>query len=126
MMLSEEISVAGDYTYTRRLSDDVAYRIPTHKYGFSIDYSPIQKLGLSLNYLHTGERRLQYFDSNTFETVQVEADAFDLFNLNASYSFNDLTVSGSINNLFDEDYQTVAGFNSVERNFLIGLKYRFN
>ncbi|GAB4247829.1 MAG: TonB-dependent vitamin B12 receptor BtuB [Ekhidna sp.] len=126
VMLSEKISVAGDYTYTRRLSDDVAYRIPAHKYGFSIDYSPIQKLGLSLNYLHTGERRLQYFDNNTFETVQVNADAFDLFNLNASYVFNDLTVSGSINNLLDEDYQAVAGFNSVGRNYLFGLKYRFN
>ena len=124
--LSDKISLAGDYTYTRRLSDDVAYRIPTHKYGFSVDFSPFQKFDLSLNYLHTGERRLQYFDNATFETVQVDADGFDLFNLSASYVFDNLTISGSVNNLFDEDYQAVAGFNSVVRNFMIGMKYQFN
>ncbi|WP_424962016.1 TonB-dependent receptor plug domain-containing protein [Ekhidna sp.] len=126
VMLSEKISLAGNYTYTRRLSDDVAYRIPTHKYGFSMDYSPLKELNFSWNFLHTGERRFQYFDNSTFETVQVDAGAFDLFNLNASYVFGNLTISGTVNNLFDEDYQAVAGFNSVERNFMVGLKYRFN
>lgn len=126
VMLSEKISLAGDYTYTRRLSDEVAYRIPIHKYKFSIDYSPLKALNLTLNYLHTGERRLQYFDNSTFETVQVDAKAFDLFNLNASYAFDNLTISGSVNNLIDEDYQAVAGFNSVGRNFMVGLKYQFN
>jgi len=123
---SDQVSLAANYTYTRRLNNDVAFRIPEHKYGATLNYLPIEDLSVALSYLHTGERPLQYFDNNTFEVVQLTGDSFDLFDLTAAYSLDQLTISGSINNLFDEEYQAIAGFTSVGRNYQIGLRYNFN
>ncbi|MEO9869351.1 TonB-dependent receptor plug domain-containing protein [Ekhidna sp.] len=122
----KNVTLSGHYTYTRRLNDQIAYRIPAHKYGISATYLPVNNLTTKLSYLHTGERDLQYFDNATFETVQVDAESFDLFDFLVSYKWNDLTLSGSLNNIFNEDYQAIAGFNSVGRNYTMGLKYTFN
>ncbi len=123
---SEDLTFSGNYTYTRRLSDDIAFRIPTHKYGASLTFVPMENLTTKLSYLHTGTRDLQYFDNTTFEAVLVDADAFDLFDLVISYKLNDLTISGSVNNIFDEEYQAIAGFTSVNRNYRLSLNYFFN
>ncbi len=122
---NDGLTISGNYTYTRRLGDEVMYRIPSHKYGLSISYSPIDELVTKLSYLHTGERNLRYFD-NSFNEIQVDGEAFDLFDFLISYKWNDLTISGSVNNIFNEDYQAIAGFTSVSRNYRLGVKYTFN
>ena len=55
----------------------------------------------------------------------IRVDGFVTVDLRAEYRFNDqITVGGRVANLFDEDYQTIDGFNSLRRNFLLTLRYR--
>ncbi|WP_144017415.1 TonB-dependent receptor plug domain-containing protein [Ekhidna lutea] len=124
--ISKELTLAANYTYTRRLNEEVMYRIPTHKYGASLAYVLSNGLVASMDYLHTGERPLRYFDNSSFETVNVNGEAFDLFDFKISYKWNDFTLSGSVRNIFDADYEAIAGFNSVGRNYSAGLRYSFN
>ncbi|WP_425392663.1 TonB-dependent receptor plug domain-containing protein [Ekhidna sp.] len=126
LKVSEKFSVSANYTYTRRLNDEVMYRIPAHKYGATVTLTPIKNLTTSINYLHTGDRPLRYFDNTTFTTQEVNGDSFDLVDLNTSYHWKDFTFSGAVRNLFDTDYQAIAGFNSVGRNYTAGIKYQFN
>ena len=120
----QKLSLAGNYSYTQRLNDAVAFRIPTHKYGLSASYVPIDNLSAKLSYLHTGSRDLQYFDSS-FNQVLVDAEAFNIVDLSLSYQWNSFVISGAINNLLDEEYQAIAGFTSVERNYNLGIRYNF-
>ncbi len=124
--ISEKLSLFANYAFVRRLDDSRLYRIPSHKYGASLRYQPLTGLNISLNYLHTGDSRQQYFDASTSSVEEAELKAFDLLDLVASYKYQNFTFSGSINNVLDEDYQAIYGFNSVERNYRIGIKYQFN
>ena len=124
--LSEKFDLSANYAFVRRLDDSRLYRIPSHKYSATLGYTPLIGLNISLNYLHTGDRRQQYFDNTTFTLEEAELEAFDLLDLVASYRFQKFTFSGSINNVLDEQYQAIYGFNSVERNYRIGIKYQFN
>ncbi|MEQ9007946.1 MAG: TonB-dependent receptor, partial [Ekhidna sp.] len=124
--LSEKFDLSANYAFVRRLDDSRLYRIPSHKYGASLGYQSLKGLNISLNYLHTGDRRQQYFDNTTFPVEEAELKAFDLLDLVASYRYQNFTFSGSINNILDEQYQAIYGFNSMERNYRIGIKYQFN
>lgn len=123
--VSSSMSLSANYAFVRRLDDAKLYRIPSHKYGASLNYQPIDGLNIGLNYLHTGDRTQQFYNTAISDTDEVELEAFDLVDLNASYVLRNLTFSGSINNLFDENYQAIYGFNSVKRNYRIGVKYSF-
>jgi len=55
----------------------------------------------------------------------VRLDGFSLFDLRAAYAFTDaLRLQGRIENLFDEDYETVAWFNQPGRSFNVTLSYQ--
>ncbi len=126
LILSEKVNLSANYTFVRRLDDSELYRIPTHKYGASLNIEPINNLIISANYLYTGDRTQQYFDSNSFTTEEANLDAFDLLNLVASYRYQNFTLSGTLNNAFDENFVAIYGFNTVGRNYSLGLKYSFN
>ena len=52
-------------------------------------------------------------------------DAYTLVNLNANYSASDkMDVYLSLNNLFDEDYQQVNGYETLGFGANIGLRYK--
>ncbi|WP_420575980.1 TonB-dependent receptor plug domain-containing protein [Ekhidna sp.] len=122
---NDQISWSANYTYTRRLNNETAYRIPTHKLGTSITIRPMENLSTRLSYLYTGDRALQYFDSNTFETVQVNGEAFGLLDFKTSYAFNRFRLSAAVNNILDEDYVAIAGYNAAGRNYNVSLNYSF-
>lgn len=64
-------------------------------------------------------------DFSTFQAV--ELDAFTLVGLNAAFDVNKhvtLTLRGE--NLLDEDYEEVVGYNSQGRGVYGGLRLRFD
>ena len=123
---SNKLNVAGNYTYVRRLNDAALLRIPAHKYGLSLSYEPISRLLLKTTYQHTGDRDQPFFNPVTFASEIIETEAFDLVDFFATYRLNRLSLSLAVNNLFNEDYVAIYGFNSVKRNYTAGLKYSFN
>ncbi|MEM1339272.1 MAG: TonB-dependent receptor plug domain-containing protein [Bacteroidota bacterium] len=112
------LTVTGHYTYIRSLTDDVILRrVPENKFGFTLSAIPTKNLLLKLTHLHVGE---------VPENDEITLDAYDLFDGFVSYRFNELTVSASVNNIFDADYVDRFGWATAERNFNIGLRYEFS
>ncbi|MEM0940515.1 MAG: TonB-dependent receptor [Bacteroidota bacterium] len=112
-----QLTLAGHYTYTRSLTDEVILRrVPEHKFGFTLSAIPIENLLVKLTHLHVGE---------VPENDEITLDTYDLFDGFVSYTFNQLTISGSINNIFDTDYVDRFGWATAERNFNIGLRCYF-
>ncbi|WP_299530210.1 TonB-dependent siderophore receptor [Ulvibacterium sp.] len=112
-----QLTLAGHYTYTKSLTDDVILRrVPNTKFGFTLSAIPVEKLLVKLTHLHVGE---------VPENNEITLDAYDLFDGFVSYSFKKLTVSGGINNIFDAEYVDRFGWATAERNYNIGLRYTF-
>ncbi len=115
--IAPELAVAGHYTYTRSLTDGVILRrVPERKFGFSASIRPDENLLLKITHLHVGEVN---------ENTEVTLESFDLFDGFISYSFEQLTISVSVNNLFDIDYVDRFGWAAANRNFNLGLRYSF-
>lgn len=123
--LSTKLDVSANYTYLRVKNDATLYRIPNHKYGIAVSFNPIDRLNVGIRHTHTGERTQPFFNSTTFVTEDLETEAFDLIDLSARYKYNAFTLSGSINNVFDEEYIAIVGFNAIGRNYNVKVSYDF-
>ncbi len=125
MKLGDNLGVSANYTYLATKEDVVLYRIPKHKYGVAISYDPAKYLNVAVRYTHTGERTQPFFNSTTFATEDLLTSAFDLVDLSAQYTFDRLTVSGAVNNVFDEEYTAIIGFNTIGRNYSVAVSVDF-
>lgn len=108
------------YTYTDTEAKEAAsfgisegsqlLRRPLHNLGVDTSYQFLQeKAQINLSVLYVGERK--DLDPNTFSTVT--ADDYVVVNVAASHKTNDnVEIFARIDNLFDEDYQEVLGFNT--------------
>ncbi|MEM6525994.1 MAG: TonB-dependent receptor, partial [Bacteroidota bacterium] len=112
-----QLTFSGHYTYTQSLSNDVILRrVPEHKFGFTLSAIPVKNLAVKLTHLHVGE---------VPENDEITLESYDLFDGFISYTFDQLTLSGSVNNIFDADYIDRFGWAAAERNFNLGVRYSF-
>lgn len=91
-----------------------------------INYKPLENLSLNL----TGKYKSSYYQDP--QNLLEKADAVMLFNAAFRYSYNtNLDIYGSINNVFDEEYYSQAGYHGTGyvpaegRNFRVGAEYKF-
>lgn len=124
-IISSSLNIAANYTYVQSRNDIVLYRIPESKYGASISWQPVESASIGLKYLHTGDRIQQVFNNTTFAVDNVKTEAFDLLDLTGSYRVKDLIIRASINNLTNEAYTAIVGFNTIGRNYRVGVSYGF-
>jgi len=112
-----------DATYTLLESDvDTSiYRMPKHKFGISLNYKPIESSLVSLRFNHTGDRKIQDFNSGG--TLILED--YQLIDVLVSHKAFDnlLTFYGSLNNLTNTDFVGIYGFTTRGRNFTVGVKW---
>jgi vitamin B12 transporter len=91
-----------------------------------LTFSPIQKLTLNGNIQYQSKRQDRFFNSETFASETIDLKAFTLLNLVTSYSVSkNLNVGLTINNLLNQSYFEVYGYNSLPRNFSINALVRF-
>ncbi|HAA11682.1 MAG TPA: TonB-dependent receptor [Cytophagales bacterium] len=113
-----QLTLVGHYTYTNVVTEDaILRRVPQNKFGFTLSALPIENLLVKVTHLHVGA---------TPENSTITLDAYDLVDGYVSYTIGrGLSVSGSINNIFNTDYVARYGFASAPRNFNLGLRYKF-
>ena len=65
--------------------------------------------------------------TTNFTSVNVNLSSYQLINVNVSYQVipNRLSLFGAIDNIFNEDFQEVIGYNTRGRNFRIGMNFQF-
>ena len=74
---------------------------------------------LSLSMVYQGDRYDDYSNNNKLE-------AYSLWNLSTNYYVtSNITLSGKVNNLFDEDYQTAKEYLTPERSYYLSASYQF-
>ena len=123
MPINDYVDVFGNYTYTRAQTDGVdLVRVPTHELALGV--SAMLKEGL------TGELSLRHvadftdFDAVTF--ARKDMANFTVVNAALTYEVADgQEAYVRVENLFDEDYQTVDGFNQPGRSIYVGFRATF-
>lgn len=91
----------------------------------SLTYDLSRSLGtfdLGARVLAQGDR--PDFDFSTYPAPRVNLKGFVTVDLRAAYHINkNWALNAKLNNLFDENYQTVLGYNTPDRNFFLSIHY---
>lgn len=111
------LSLSIDYGYIHR-DESLLLKIPKHKVGLNLNYKLNPNTQLSLNSKFVGAT--SDFGDVTLSSYRL----VDMF-LNHMLIKNRLTVYGSVTNMFNEEYQEIAGFSTRGRNIKLGLKLKF-
>jgi Outer membrane cobalamin receptor protein len=115
--LSDAISLYGNYTYTHAKTEgERDVRIPRHDLVLGANAELSDRFAGSLEVQHVAD----VIDS------AVKLDDYTLVNAGLSYNLNDKTqLYLRVENLTDEDYETVSGYNTPGRSAYLGLKASF-
>lgn len=121
--VSEPLRITAHYASYNFGNPAQFYRIPDQKYGLSAQYAIKEGTVIGLTHNHFGDREAAIFSDPFLVTL----DGYDIVDLTISHEIFDgkLIFTGAINNLFDEDFVGVYGFNTRPANFNLGVTARF-
>ncbi len=126
--LTDSFGFNASYTYNDTEDDqgDQLVRRPEHQFSAGVDYSMLANaLTVGANLRHVKDRIDTAFNED-FSTSLVELDDYTVIDLAARYRINEsLSVKARVDNVFDEEYQEVLGYNTPERAYFIGLSGEF-
>lgn len=116
-----KFDLRSSYTWLNNLKGELRPQVPRLKRGVgaSFNYSNVGSVGL--DYSWTGKRGQT--DPLTFE--QVKTGAYGLLDLVASYQVGKISVRGAVNNLLDKQYDAILGYNTIGRNYRLGVSVDF-
>lgn len=102
-------------------------RRPKHQFDASISYLYFTKSQVQFNLRYSGNRDDIYFDNNTFLNEAVVLDSYLLADFYMDYVLKTpgLSLFLEVRNLFNTDFQEVAGFSTLGRNYRIGASLSF-
>lgn len=109
-------------------SDIGLLRKPENNAGLRLDYQFGNGLQVGLDGEYAGERKDLFFNpANNFASEEVSLDSYFLANVNAEYRLpnEQLTLFGTVKNLFDTNFTEVYGFNTMGLHANVGARFRF-
>ena len=131
--LTQTLSLKGSYTYTDATEpnsggrDVDELRRPRHLGSTTLNWQVAERLNIVLNAQYNGHQDDQYFPPWPQPSARVELDDYTLVNLSAQYQASkSLTVYTRLENLLDEDYEEVFGYESLGFGAMVGVRYSFN
>ncbi|WP_417275330.1 TonB-dependent receptor plug domain-containing protein [Celeribacter halophilus] len=115
--LSQRVTLFGSYTYTDSENDGArATRVPRHDVVAGLDTTLSDRLSGTFSVQHVAD----LLDTST------RLGDYTLFNASLSYDLTDtVQLYLRADNLTDEDYETVGGYNTPGRSAYLGLKASF-
>ena len=118
--LSEGLSLSGNYTYneSENTEGDTRIRRPEHLANLGLNWQGLNNrviLGINVHVVR-----------DAVDVDGSDLDDYEVVNLNASYEVvSGLQVYGRVENLMDEDYQEVPGYNTTGAAAYAGIRYSF-
>ena len=119
--VSDSLLINAAYTYTDSQDPDgVEEQLRAKHIGsVNVAWQPKPDTKVNINIQHNGSQTDYGFPN------PVKLDAYTLVNVNANYTASDkMDIYLSLNNLFDEDYQQVNGYETLGFGAYIGLRYK--
>lgn len=114
---TEKVRLLANYTFIDR-EEDLLLKIPQNKFFIKVDYTLLPAIFTSLSYRFVDETK-------DFGNVDLTSyNLYDFF-INHNALKDTVTFFGSITNIFNENYQEIAGFTTRGRNFKIGIRVTF-
>jgi vitamin B12 transporter len=115
--LTTDLTLGGAYTYLLAEESNGLQEVrrPRHSGRVDANYAFAHGRGnLSVAAIYNGSMRDLAFDALTFQEFRVPLDDYWLINVAASYKLQPgVEVFGRVENLLDQDYQEVFGFNAT-------------
>ena len=111
---SQKLNLLANYTYIDR-DENLLLKIPQNKFFIKADYNLFPQTFTSLSYRFVDETK-------DFGNVGLASYSLVDFFINHSLLENKVTFYGSVTNIFNEDFQEIAGFTTRGRNYNLGLK----
>lgn len=117
---ADTLNLQLGYTYTDTKNKDDGSRLlkrPLHKGHVQLNLYPVDKLEINSTLIYVGKRD---------DVGDVELSSYTLVNLAASYQVTDhMKIFGRIDNLFDKDYEEVAGYGTAGLSAYAGVRLSF-
>ena len=135
--LAESLQVSGSYTYTDAAQPDPVtgdavreIRRPRHVASLNADWRFLDnRADLNANLTYTGDRTDTFFEvAPPFGTQTIDLHAYYLASIAASYRLrltDDVRVYARVENLLDENYEDVYGYNTPGRGAYVGIRVTF-
>ncbi len=123
--LNQKLKWISNYTFTQ-VDKALDRLIPKHKVNSSLDYQICPKTTFNVNYQYVDGRNDAFFDGNTYATQKVVLGSYQLVNATARYELvkTRLSVYGTVNNILNADFVENVGYNTLGRNFKLGLNIK--
>ena len=114
--MNSKLSFLANYTHINR-DENLLLKIPQNKIFIKADYKLTNSTFTSLSY--------RFVDATT-DFGNVSLDAYNLVDFFINHSLLDgkVTFYGSITNIFNENFQEIAGFTTRGRNYSLGLNIK--
>ena len=125
LALSQKLKWISNYTFTQ-VDKTLDRLIPKHKVNSSLDYQIFTRTTFNVNYQYVDGRNDAFFDGNTFGTQNVVLGSYQLVNASLNYELikNRLSIFGAATNLLNEEFVENVGYNTLGRNFKLGLNIK--
>jgi len=123
--INDNIKWISNYTFTQ-VDEALNKLIPKHKVNSSLDFQINKRASLNVNYQYVDARKDAYFDGNTYTTQNVVLGSYQLVNTTLRYELvkNRLSVFGTATNILNEKFVENVGYNSLGRNYKLGLNLK--
>jgi len=126
----ENVEIVGSYTYLNAKEPDGKQEVrrPPHSGSVNAVYHFAEGRGLiNLTTIYNGKMRDIVFDAFTFEQSRLTLDEYVLVDLAAHYDLRpNVQIFGRVENLLNENYEEVFGFNTAEIGAYGGLKIKLS
>ncbi|MBA4276938.1 MAG: TonB-dependent receptor [Flavobacterium sp.] len=123
--ITENIKWISNYTFTQ-VDEALDRLIPKHKVNSSLDYQVCPRTAFNINYQYVDGKNDAFFDGNTYGTQKVVLGSYQLVNASLNYELvkTRLTIFGAVTNILNEEFVENVGYNTLGRNFKLGLNFK--
>ncbi|MFC4292647.1 TonB-dependent receptor plug domain-containing protein [Sphingorhabdus arenilitoris] len=122
---ADNVTIDANYSYTDsedRTSGLALLRRPKHDANINADWQPVDGVNLGASLQMVGDS----FDTDFQTFTRTQLDGYALVALRASYQVTGaVTLYGRVDNLGDENYETVSGYGNYGRTAHIGIRANF-
>lgn len=122
--ITEALSVSLDYTHMNakdRTTGLALNRRPRNTASATLDWSPSNwGLGASLSYV---DRQVDQYDTSTVPPTAFANGSHTTVNLLGHYDFDQWSLYGRVENLFDKHYEPELGYGAPGRIYVAGVRF---
>ncbi len=122
-VIDSSFRLGYQYVDAKDENDERLLRRPRHRLTASWDYLPTENLSLNLNAQYADDFLDRHYEG--FQSEVVKMDSYVVVNAVANYSTPYGDIYLKVNNLLDEDYQLVDGYNTEGCAVYGGIKVHY-